>query len=469
MSQLIELIWRNKRYTEGTRDPDVAFPDRKGAMFAGFSTEMGFENETGKPSKKPRQEHASYDRVCVYPGTCMDNKYSYAIGPQHGSDPASLDLPHILQVPRTVKTDVFSYKRQIDRVRNDGSTTNLGPENYHAIPEQGTALYPPDENGHPHYFKEPGMTIRKRGKFSSDSSATVDLQDYSTLGFIDDIDYANAGDTNVAIDLNESIAGVTAVLKKVVIQMSKENHHISEVVIDFSDITRGSGSISSSSNPQSNMLTIMLDGKSKLHEAFFDCKMGKFGASKFKLGIADVNYFPPMSCAAGGFDAGSQVAVPGDIYMSCERKFDTPSSTLHELQGQFKDDQLHSWPNPARGVPDPTKYVSSGSTLVRDAVNSGFRMDGTGSLTATDSAGTAAQRAACYGSVTNAIGTQLGTTQRNSDNLITTSDNGTTAITGTVNHQWMQPGVSTYSFKPRETRGTLLAVNVVLQADSNTF
>ena len=417
MSQLIELVWRNRAYVEAMKDPELGFPNRKGAMFAGFSSEMGFENETGKPSKKPRQEVASYDRVCVYPGMCMDNKYTYNIGPQFGCDPASLDLPYNLQIPRTVRTSTFTSTRQL----------SVEPAKYHSSVDEVQGHEKLDETGKPAYFKEPGMTIRKRGKFSTDASAVVDVNSYAALSYVDDIDYANAGDTSVSIDLNESVSGVTAILKKVVIQCSKENHHISEVVIDFSDITRGSGSISSSAAPRSNLLTILMDGKTKMHEAYFDCKMGKFGANKFKLGVADVNYFPPMATPAGGFDAGSQIAVPGDIV--------------------FDVDGNHNSRNALAQI--PTQTTQAGSGRVRDAVNAGYFIGASNHAESGDN-----------------VNEQTGTIQRDGDNQQSINNTQYEDVSAVL---WKTPGVSHYTFKPREPRGTILAINVVLQADSNSF
>ena len=87
MSQLIELIWRNTAYEEAIKDPSANRDDRKGAMFAGFKTEMAFDAMTSRTIKKVRQEHYAYDRMTVYPGMVRDSTYDYNIGPQKGVDP----------------------------------------------------------------------------------------------------------------------------------------------------------------------------------------------------------------------------------------------------------------------------------------------------------------------------------------------------------------------------------------------
>ena len=176
--------------------------------------------------------------------------------------------------------------------------------------------------------------------------------------------------------------------------------------------------------------------------------MGKFGANKFKLGLADVNYFPPMSTSAGGFDPGSQVAVPGDIQFVCERRGDYSGGA--GAGTPFADANAQFWPNPLRDIPIAGNS-SGGSQMVRDAVNTGFQVKADNSMADPDV-------------------TVNGTlNQRNGDNVITSAAAGAVGLSGNPVVMWKTPGVSSYSFKPRESRGTVLAVNVVLQADSNAF
>lgn len=433
MSQIIELIWRNRAYEEATRDPVDGQPNRKGAMFAGFKTEMGFDSETHKSTSRLRQEYLAYDRLCCYPGAVRDSTNEYCIGPQHGVDPASLNLPYNLQYPRTVATDLFRAGSH----RHVADTTESG---WHATPDEAASrhkkLQPTTD-----YSVNPGMVVRKRSRNDVDSELIA--PEYTTLKFADDISYANAADTTVSIDLQESIAGVNAVLKKVVVQCSKAEHHISEITLDFSDITRGSGSISSSENPQSNLLTILMDGHEKLHTAHFDCKMGKFQSSKLKFAVRNVKYFPPMACEAGGFDCGSQIAVPDSVTFNCERVGTTNVAA--------------SLPNTLRGIPDDpftstistgnnTREDISGRSKVSDAVNQGYRLVGDGR---TDQATT----------------TTNGSYIPNDDNLTTVSYTDKTEIKDDVKVAWRQPGVSEYKFKQRTTRGTILAISVFLQAD----
>lgn len=454
MSQLIELLWRNRAYTEGIADPAVNYENRKGAMFAGFKTEMGFDNDTRKPQKRTRHEYLNYDRCLVFPGKLEDSTNSYHIGPTNGQDPASLDLPSSMQMPRTIATEIYDSGKQL---------TAASIQNWHTKPEEGSGpgivdpskygVKPDDTHGTPEHMLKPGMMVRQRARYADDGNDPV-AEKYAVAGFINDIDYGNAGDCTVSIDLAESIAGVSCVLKKVVVQFSKVDHHISEFTLDFSDITRGSGSISSSENPQSNLLTILLDGKEKLHTSYFDCKMGKFGASKFKLGVRNVHYFPPLSCEAGGFDSGSQVATATSMTFNCEKSYEgamtTEAGSSLDVAPQFARSPNQAWPNPLRGVPEE----GCGATLVADAINQGYDMigkaaDGTGDATSADH-------------------TSSTTPQPNTSDL---NDNKTTTsagkeITSVAQVCWRRAGCSSYTVQPRKTRGTILAVNVTLQADA---
>ena len=563
-SQLVELIWRNRAYQDGISDPDGVSDYRVGAMFGGFRTEMGFDNEKRIPEKKVRQEYISYDRVCAYPGRVQDSKFAYDIGPTAGCDPASMDLPAQLQMPRTVATDVHdaAKERKLDfraglysqRVRRevrgdeDGRTEIVAPEDGDYAkgmtnPIDADIGKGRDGDGRPTHFLNPGMMVRKRPLYSEDDVPISN--EYAAIKYVDDIDYSNAGDTSVDIDLNETISGVNCVLKKIVIQCSKSDHHISELTVDFSDITRGSGSITSSENPQCNQLTIMLDGKKKLHTAYFDCKMGKFGASKFKLGIKDVRYFPPMSNSAGGFDAGSQIAPHGAITMRAEKQFEPATyremgmpplygftttnpgtdDIAAELDAQGvgmgfdtrrfdesggiyarKTDSVsargaapdprhmfatklgaphkivplwaeryptQAWPNTLNR--EPSVY-GSGASNVADAVNAGFDLradtvvDGEvvpetnpvapiAGVTVLDT-GTKEQVDVEWPRSLN-----VGTTHDWTTNQTVRNDSNPMMSNAAI--RWHRAGCSNYEFRPRESRGTLLAVCITMQADQS--
>jgi hypothetical protein len=487
-SQLIELLWKNRAYEEGISDPGSS-ERAKGAMFAGFSTEMSFDSAVGKATKKTRSEYSSYDRIAVYPGRVQDAQNQYDIGPRNMVDPASLDLPANLQIPRTIRTDVFRDDRQIDKIKastqfaavtdNGAASANDrtgGLADFQFEPKFGDPRFPADENKlAPCYFKEPGMLVRKRGRYGTDGSNIS--SSYAVAGFVEDIDFANAGDTTTSIDLAESISGVSACLKKITIQCSKENHHISSVAIDFSDVTRGSGSISSSAHPRANVLTILMDGKTKLQENYFDCKMGKFGSSKFALTVREVKYFPPMATPQGGFDPGSQVAIPGNIVFNCEKNYEPATMKEDGNNSFFESSGANStnnrgyrlrapnqcWPNPLR--PEAGIH-GTGAENVRAAINQGFNMTGK------DESGLNEKK---YENPNTQINTTAGTPNESSmqlacDNVHTVGDEGNDIVQGIEYAQpevkWSMSGCSSYIFKPRESRGTILSINVVLQADT---
>ncbi len=514
MSQLIELLWRNTAYEDAIKAPNIRFANRKGAMFAGFDTEMSFDSTSKTVTKKFRQEAMSYDRICVYPGKVVDSQHDYNIGPLGGVDPASLDLPMAMQMPRTVETERFSADLQVDYANaqllaDRPSTTNdnqmgiadpnvvggapnaqqqtggfsQAAEYYQASCATGNGPKGwPDkkdpeqrDSGKPNYLVPPGMMIRKRTRHGTDSSIVSD--NYAQLAFADDMNFNSAGETKVLMDLDNNVTGVGCVLKKIVVQCSKEHHHISEISLDFSDITRSSGSISSNENPQANILTILMDGKTKLHEAYYDVKMGKFASNKFHLGLSSVRYFPPLASPAGGFDAGSQVAVPDTLTFNCERlgvdsSLDAAVSVSN--QGYVDRGPGDSFPNPLRGTAakltnnDTTRdqYGPTGARNVADAVNMGYQME-----------------SAAHGEVGNpnyvkgkfdveAPPANRVTMHTAGDNLVTNDFGAVGQLVPEVRRpqvNWKMSGASSYTFKPRETRGTILAVTVIMQADPSAY
>ncbi len=461
MSQLIELVWRNKAYLEGTSDPDGS-AKRHGALFAGFSTEMSFLHGGGFSVPKDRGEVMNYDRVLVYPGMVQDSAISYRIGPQRGLDPASLDLPMTHQIPRTVATTVFNNTTKtnsIDKFHTE-TTSGYGDERGAGSVGPGDEIPVPDE-GRPKPFLNPGMMIRKRPRNTDDVLITA--SEHMKLAYIPDIDYNNPGECALSIDLQESIAGTPATLKKVVLQFSKENHHISEVTLDFSDVTRGSGSISSSTAPRQNSLTILCDGKKRLQDVAFDCKMGNFGANKFKLTVSEVKYFPPLATPAGGFDPGSQVAILGDLQFGCEKNYEP--NTVQEDGTAFATSAqaaamgiarlpMHAMPNPLRDA--TVDDLGGGAQNVADAVNKGYDLIGQASVDV--GSGTAKKEYSATRSIA------AGSVNAATDNIdVNTHKN---RLDQELNVQWRRVGCSSYTVKQREPKGTLLAVNIILQADA---
>ena len=201
-----------------------------------------------------------------------------------------------------------------------------------------------------------------------------------------------------------------------------------------------------------------------------------------------MRYFPPLGCAAGGFDPGSQVAVPGAITFGCEKLYE--SQIKAEDTGETSDKldvedarqaqqdvtqpfptrgPSDAYPNPLRGVAEvqastattdePKKHGVVGARNVADAVNMGYKLVGAGKANASDT-----------------YTDESSTLQELTSNYTTTTRTGTTEIQEsgasadeTLRCQWKMAGCSSYTFKPRETRGSILAINVILQADAGAF
>jgi hypothetical protein len=135
--------------------------------------------------------------------------------------------------------------------------------------------------------------------------------------YVDDVEWHNSGSTLLDMHLDSHVGGSQATLKKIVLQFSKEDHQISEVVVDLSDILRSQGSINGAAAgrpaelnaKQKPEITILCDGKKRMQEVYYDTSVGFFTTNKFKFGVSKVRYFPPLVGAIGGFDNGSHVAT----------------------------------------------------------------------------------------------------------------------------------------------------------------
>jgi|TARA_R110000737_G_scaffold260848_4_gene269162 hypothetical protein len=411
-AQLIELIWRNPAYQRATQSP-ASEDDTvgKGALFGGFRTTSSCAySQADAPSKRLRSEYDTSNRVLCYPGELFDKKYKYVLGPENGWDKDSRELPIETALVRTTPTDRDSYR---DAAANPSFKTSVPAWNEirrYTSTQSGDSDAPLD-------YKQ-----------AADNKARTD-GGTERIQFVDDINWANEGDTTMTMDLEESITGANCNLKKICLQFSKENHHASEVTFDFSDITRAQGSISSSSHPMANMITILLDGKEKLHTSYFDCRMGKFGANKFKLSVKSIKYFPPLSSPLGGFDAGSQVARDvRTVY-----RIAPPSSLATTPDAGFSNTT-----NPAsQATGDPNAGRAGAASRTVAAINN----YGANEIDPAD-----AYTWKYYGG----------------DGLATVGA-GVGAIAQTMD---VSAGISEYSTAARETRGTLLSAAIYLQADT---
>ena len=417
-AQLIELIWRNPAYQRATQSP-ASEDDTvgKGALFGGFRTTSSCAySQADAPAKRLRSEYDTANRVLCYPGELFDKKYKYVLGPENGWDKDSRELPIETALVRTTPTDRDSYR---DAEANPFFTTSDDK----TVPawneiRRYSATQSLDSDAPVDY------------KQAADSAGTTTHKarpnDGERIQFVDDINWANEGDTTMTMDLEESITGANCNLKKICLQFSKENHHASEVTFDFSDITRAQGSISSSSHPMANMITILLDGKEKLHTSYFDCRMGKFGANKFKLSVKSIKYFPPLTSPLGGFDAGSQVARDvRTVY-----RIAPPSSLAITSDAGFSNTT-----NPAsQATGDPNATRAGAASRAVAAINNYGVNDSTDAYTWK-----------YYG-----------------------GDGLATVGAGTAGAQTMDvsAGISEYSTAARETRGTLLSAAIYLQADT---
>ena len=221
--------------------------------------------------------------------------------------------------------------------------------------------------------------------------------------------------------------------------------------------------------------------------------MGKFGASKFKLGLSGVKYFPPMSCSAGGFDAGSQVAQVKHLTFGCEKLYeaDMDDSTAEDLpygdrqQADINTMRADAYPNPLRGIkkatnkngksgPVANNYRFSGARMVADAVNAGYQVhDGLDKpaiqntyAVNIDVAGKEDLIESILPLEANTVATHGNLTQAGA---ATMSDDATVKERAEPKCSWHMAGASSYTFRPREPRGTILAITVCLQADPNMF
>jgi hypothetical protein len=168
--------------------------------------------------------------------------------------------------------------------------------------------------------------VLRQGVPNATKSGLAELEDGTELQqasseavveFVDDVEWHNSGSTMLDMHLDSHVGGSQATLKKIVLQFSKEDHQISEVVIDLSDILRSQGSINGASAgrpaelsaKQKPEITILCDGKKRMQEVYYDTSVGLFTTNKFKFGVSKVRYFPPLVGTTGGFDNGSHVAT----------------------------------------------------------------------------------------------------------------------------------------------------------------
>lgn len=176
---------------------------------------------------------------------------------------------------------------------------------------------------------DPDCKIRrviKQGETLATESGLTELQEgveeynknnEAMVEFVDDVEWHNSGSTMLDMHLDSHVGGSQATLKKIVLQFSKEDHQISEVVIDLSDILRSQGSINGAAAgrpaelnaKQKPEITILCDGKKRMQEVYYDTSVGFFTTNKFKFGVSKVRYFPPLVGTTGGFDNGSHVAT----------------------------------------------------------------------------------------------------------------------------------------------------------------
>lgn len=215
---------------------------------------------------------------------------------------------------------------------------------------------------------EPDCKIRrvvKQGPASSTDTGLTELQEggehynksnEAMIEFVDDVEWHNAGSTILDMHLDSHVGGSQATLKKIVLQFSKEDHQISEVVIDLSDILRSQGSINGASAGQPAQLaakqkpeiTILCDGKKRMQEVYYDTSVGFFTTNKFKFGVSKVRYFPPLVSASGGFDDGSHVATVTPTFGGLQPTTEASIATSQ-----------HSESGPDAGVTQPVNRSTS--------------------------------------------------------------------------------------------------------------
>jgi hypothetical protein len=122
-------------------------------------------------------------------------------------------------------------------------------------------------------------------------------------------------DTYPTMNIDGSFRGASCTLKKIEFLFSKEYHGIHKVVLDFSDIVGADGAITiadssdESSSKNSNKITCLFDGTSKKETIYYDCGIGTFSDTRFKLGVSKVEYQPRLGCPSYGFSPGCDVVA----------------------------------------------------------------------------------------------------------------------------------------------------------------
>ena len=215
-----------------------------------------------------------------------------------------------------------------------------------------------------------------------DAKRAFELSSDAVVEFVDDVEWHNAGSTMLDMHLDSHVGGSMATLKKIVLQFSKEDHQISEVAIDLSDILRNQGSINGATAGQPAELvaktkpeiTILCDGKKRVQEVYYDTQVGFFTTNKFKLGVSRIRYFPPLVGTTGGFDNGSHVATITPTFGGLQPTTEASVATSqHSLYGPYATlehmaaTEIEAVVPP--GEPNPRVGVDRNNRIVQAPIN----------------------------------------------------------------------------------------------------
>ena len=376
---MIELVWRNPAYQEGLAKHGAMFGGFKSEVNMDYMEDRPGKKTRTEYKKFDRQfvfpgfvedsknsyhigNSEGWDPSCasaagtVPPDLQMPRAVLTSSHREHET-PAGTGgkETRIANMPlRTQSTQ--SYARLLDEQKTGADITMFTDPSFssnptHASPAQNGTPYNPhtwdvhDKHHASHLIDEPlpsrtivdmnswgadpDCKIRrviKQGTQSTTDSGLAELQDgalqnsketESVIELVDDVEWHNSGATMLDMHLDSHVGGSRATLKKVVLQFSKEDHQVSEVVLDLSDILRSQGSINGASAgrpaeqsaKQKPEITILCDGKKRMQEVYYDTSVGEFTTNKFKFGVSKVRYFPPLVGVTGGFDNGSHVAT----------------------------------------------------------------------------------------------------------------------------------------------------------------